>query len=139
MHVRLFVRRRETAPAQTGRPNVDWCEDHKDEVLRVNVVGTLSLADLCNQRGIHMTNFGASPQLWRLQCGCKRRVLCVRARTGTGCIYSYDAAHPLGSGRGFTETDAPNFAGSFYSMTKGHVQKVLPRRCPLLRGGVADP
>ena len=25
----------------TGRPNVDWCEDHKDEVLRVNLVGTL--------------------------------------------------------------------------------------------------
>ncbi len=50
----------------TGRPNVDWCEDHKEEVLRTNVIGTMSLMDLTNARGIHMTNFA------------------------TGCIYSYD-------------------------------------------------
>jgi hypothetical protein len=43
---------------------------------------------------------------------------------GTGCIYKYDDAHALGSGKGFTEKDAPNFAGSFYSRTKGHVQSV---------------
>lgn len=41
----------------TGRPNVDWCEDHKDEVIRVNVVGTLGLLDACEKRGIHITNF----------------------------------------------------------------------------------
>ena len=41
----------------TGRPNVDWCEDHKDEVVRVNVVGTLGLLDACETRGIHITNF----------------------------------------------------------------------------------
>ena len=41
----------------TGRPNVDWCEDHKDEVIRVNVVGTLALLDACETRGIHVTNF----------------------------------------------------------------------------------
>ncbi len=47
-----------TARLQTGRPNVDWCEDHKEEVLRTNVIGTMSLADLCQQKGIHVTNFG---------------------------------------------------------------------------------
>ena len=41
----------------TGRPNVDWCEDHKDEVIRVNVIGTLGLLDACEARGIHCTNF----------------------------------------------------------------------------------
>ena len=41
----------------TGRPNVDWCEDHKDEVVRVNVIGTLGLLDACEARGIHCTNF----------------------------------------------------------------------------------
>jgi 3,5-epimerase/4-reductase len=41
----------------TGRPNVDWCEDHKDEVIRVNVIGTLALLDICETRGIHCTNF----------------------------------------------------------------------------------
>lgn len=41
----------------TGRPNVDWCEDHKDEVIRVNLIGTLGLLDACEKRGIHCTNF----------------------------------------------------------------------------------
>jgi nucleoside-diphosphate-sugar epimerase len=86
--------------AQTGRPNVDWCEDHKTDVVRVNVVGTLSLLDAVSSRGVHCTNLA------------------------TGCIFSYDDAHPLGSGRGFTEDDAPNFAGSWYSETKGAVERL---------------
>jgi 3,5-epimerase/4-reductase len=45
------------AAGLTGRPNVDWCEDHKDEVIRVNLVGTLGLLDSCETRGIHCTNF----------------------------------------------------------------------------------
>lgn len=39
----------------TGRPNIDWCEDHKPETLRTNVIGTLNVADLCFLRGIHTT------------------------------------------------------------------------------------
>ncbi|KAG8671065.1 hypothetical protein FPOAC1_004302 [Fusarium poae] len=41
-----------------------------------------------------------------------------------GCIYQYDEKHPIG-GAGFTEQDVPNFTGSFYSMTKGHVEPIL--------------
>jgi len=89
------------AAGKTGRPNVDWCEDHQQEVIRSNVIGVLNLADLCFIRGIHMTNYA------------------------TGCIYSYDEAHPLGSGIGFKEDDPPNFDGSFYSKTKGAVEKLL--------------
>jgi dTDP-4-dehydrorhamnose reductase len=89
------------AAGLTGRPNVDWCEDHKEEVLRTNVMGTLSLADLCASRNIHLTLFA------------------------TGCIYEYDEAHPMYSGIGFTEEDAPNFTGSFYSYTKGVVEGLL--------------
>jgi len=84
----------------TGRPNVDWCEDHKQETIRANVIGLLNLCDLTNARGIHMTNFA------------------------TGCIYSYDAEHPIG-GKTFTEDDAPNFTGSFYSLTKGLVERMV--------------
>lgn len=83
----------------TGRPNVDWCEDNKEQTVRSNVIGTLTLADQCAQRGIHCTIFA------------------------TGCIYQYDEKHPMG-GAGFKEEDAPNFVGSFYSMTKGHVEPV---------------
>lgn len=89
------------AAGVTGRPNVDWCESHKEETLRVNVIGTLSLADLCDARGIHLTVYA------------------------TGCIYEYDAAHPLGSGVGFREAELPNFKASFYSETKGYVDQML--------------
>lgn len=85
----------------TGRPNVDWCEGHKADTVRSNVIGVLSLADQCFRSNIHCTVFA------------------------TGCIYQYDDTHPIG-GPGFTEDDAPNFAGSFYSMTKGHVEPVSP-------------
>lgn len=41
----------------TGRPNIDWCEDHKSEVINVNVIGTVKLAMECFNRNIHLTNF----------------------------------------------------------------------------------
>lgn len=89
------------AAGVTGRPNVDWCETHKRETIRANVVGTLSLVDACNERGVHVTNFA------------------------TGCVYSYDTDHPMYSGIGFTETDPPNFTGSYYSKTKAIVEELL--------------
>lgn len=89
------------AAGVTGRPNVDWCEDHKVETIRANVIGTLNLADCCQLSGVHLTVFA------------------------TGCIYSYDDARPEGSGVGFLETDEPNFKGSFYSLSKGMVDKLL--------------
>lgn len=85
----------------TGRPNIDWCEDHKPETMRTNVIGTLNLADLCYMRDIHCTVYA------------------------TGCIFVYDEAHPEGSGIGFTEEDTPNFAGSFYSQTKSYMEPML--------------
>lgn len=83
----------------TGRPNVDWCEDNKEATMRSNVIGTLNLTDCCFLAGVHITVFA------------------------TGCIYQYDEAHPIG-GPGFRETDPANFAGSFYSETKAHVEAV---------------
>jgi len=95
----------------TGRPNIDWCEDHKPETIRTNVIGTLNVADLCYLRGIHCTVYA------------------------TGCIFKYDEAHPLGSGIGFTEEDKPNFDGSFYSQTKGYMEPLLKEYpiCMILR------
>lgn len=85
----------------TGRPNVDWCEDHKEETIRVNIIGTLNLIDIAHIKNIHITNIS------------------------TGCIYQYDEAHPLGSNIGFTEDDEPNFTGSFYSLTKVLLEKLV--------------
>ncbi|CAH1451751.1 unnamed protein product [Lactuca virosa] len=89
------------AAGVTGRTNVDWCETHKLETIRTNVVGTLNLADVCHQEGIYLMNFA------------------------TGCIFQYDKDHAQGSGRGFKEEDEPNFTGSFYSKTKAMVEEML--------------
>jgi 3,5-epimerase/4-reductase len=95
----------------TGRPNIDWCEDHKPDTMRTNVIGTLNLADLCFKRDIHCTVYA------------------------TGCIFVYDEKHPQGSGIGFTEEDTPNFDGSFYSETKGYMEPMLKcyPNCLILR------
>ncbi|CAD6203120.1 unnamed protein product [Miscanthus lutarioriparius] len=89
------------AAGVTGRPNVDWCETHKQHTIRTNVVGTLNLADVCHEQGLLMINYA------------------------TGCIFEYDCKHPEGSGIGFKEEDMPNFTGSFYSKTKAMVEELL--------------
>ena len=73
------------------------------ETIRANVIGCLTLADTCLQKGIHMTYYG------------------------TGCIFHYDKDFPEGSGKGFEESDTPNFTGSYYSYTK--VRRRLVRAC----------
>lgn len=83
----------------TGRPNVDWCEENKAQTVRSNVIGTINLADICFMAGVHCTVFA------------------------TGCIYQYDDTHPI-DGTGYTENESPNFQGSFYSLTKSHVEPV---------------
>ncbi len=80
---------------RTGRPNVDWCEDHKRETIHSNVTGPLVLLEECGKRGIYWVHLG------------------------TGCVYSGDETTP------FTEHDPPNFTGSFYSRTKGCIDQVL--------------
>lgn len=84
-----------------GNPNVDWCETHKPETIRTNVIGTLNLADVAYQMGIHLTN------------------------VSTGCIYEYDEQHPMQSGKGFAEEEEPNFNGSFYSRSKIAMEKLI--------------
>ena len=41
------------AAGKTGRPNVDWCEDHKEETLHANVLGPLVLLEECAKRDIY--------------------------------------------------------------------------------------
>ncbi|PWA50861.1 dTDP-4-dehydrorhamnose reductase [Artemisia annua] len=82
------------AASITGRPNVDWCESQKVETIRVNVVGTLTLADMCRENGLVLINYV------------------------TGCIFEYESGHQVGSGVGFKEEDSPKFVGSFYSKIK---------------------
>ncbi len=81
---------------KTGVPNVDWCEDHKAEVVRSNVYGPLVLLEECGKRNIYWVHLGS------------------------GCVYEGDKG-----GEGFTEEDPPNYFGSFYSRSKGWIDSVL--------------
>ena len=84
------------AAGKTGKPNVDWCEDHKLETILSNVQGPLNLLDACSKRGIYWVHIGS------------------------GCTYEGD-----NGGRGFTEVDPPNFTGSFYSRSKLWIDQIL--------------
>lgn len=88
------------AVGKTGGPGeigVDWCEYHREESLRSNVSAAINLSTACSDRGIYFVHFGS------------------------GCIYEGD-----NSGKGFTETDPPNFfKDQFYAKTKILAEKAL--------------
>ena len=81
---------------KTGHPNVDWCEQHRDETLRSNVTGPLVLLDACRSRS------------------------CYFVHLSSGCLYQGNNGGP-----GFREVDPPNFFGSFYSRTKAYADQIL--------------
>lgn len=80
----------------TGRPNIDWCEEHKQETFEGNVLLPLCLAKACQRTGVRMLHLGS------------------------GCVYAGD-----NNGKGWSEEDWPNFAGSFYSKTKAISEAML--------------
>lgn len=59
---------------KTGRPNVDWCETHREATWRSNVLGPLVLAEACEAAGAYLLHVGSgcvfygrspSPGGWR--------------------------------------------------------------------------
>ena len=44
---------------KTGRPNVDWCESHKEETMNANVTIPLLLDDYCKNNNVHLINIGS--------------------------------------------------------------------------------
>lgn len=44
---------------KTGRPNIDWCESHKEETFFSNTTVPLYMAEACEQLGIHMVHLGS--------------------------------------------------------------------------------
>ncbi len=82
--------------ARTGTPNIDWCEDHKLETLDANLRGPMTLLKVCEELN----------QYW--------------VQIGSGCIYQGDD-----NGKGWSEEDAPNFTGSYYSKVKAWMNDIL--------------
>lgn len=81
---------------KTGQPNIDWCETHKAETLRSNLAGAVVVLEECLRRGIYMVHLSS------------------------GCIYEGD-----NKGAGFSESDPPNYTGSFYSRTKAWADQIM--------------
>ena len=78
-----------------AHPNIDWCEDHKQETVAVNVAGAINVM-------LASVESGAYP-----------------IQITSGCIYEG------GVDKRFTEEDEPNFTGSFYSRMRIVLQKAL--------------
>jgi 3,5-epimerase/4-reductase len=76
-------------------------EDKHAENVQDNLIGPLLLATLCSTRNIHFTYLG------------------------TGCIFTYDDQHTIANEIGFTESDAPNFKASKYSLVKGYTDQIM--------------
>lgn len=76
-------------------PNIDWCEDHKEETVKVNVGGAINAMQAALEAGAYPIQISS------------------------GCIYSG------GLEKQFTEDDPPNFLGSFYSRMRITTQEAL--------------
>lgn len=86
------------ATGVTGKPTVDWCEDHKERTFEGNVTQPLELARICEQLRLHVTF------------------------VGSGCIFEGGSKlDPL------DEDLAPNFERSWYSHTKAEFERRLFR------------
>lgn len=83
---------------KTGKPNIDWCEEHKLETIDSNITGALVLLKECVDRNILLVHLSS------------------------GCIFSGISPKP----GGFTEEDVPNPV-SFYSWTKMMADEVLKK------------
>lgn len=98
---RAFAERRPAvvinAAGKTGRPNVDWCEGHRAETYRANVIGALHAAEAAADAGAHLVHLGS------------------------GCIY--DGPCPFDAG-GWREGDPASPSG-FYTRTKYAADLVL--------------
>ena len=95
-----------TGPA--ANPTIDWCEDHKEETVKMLVAAPVNVA------------------LAALPCGA------YPIQISSGCIYSGGPEHE------FTEEDAPNFFGSFYSRMRIISEQAL-RELPLLVARIRMP
>jgi len=79
----------------TGRPNVDWCENHPGETFSVNVGGSINIATVAQSFGIYLVQMSS------------------------GCVYDGPKEG------GYSEDDEPNYFGSLYSRSRVYSEKVL--------------
>ena len=87
------------AAGKTGRPNVDWCEVHREATWRSNVVGVAVLAEVCAAAGVHLVHLSS------------------------GCIFDGPSPSPGG-----WREDDPATPTSAYARTKYAAERLLADR-----------
>ena len=118
------------ATGKTGRPNVDWCEEHREMTLQSNVIGALNVAVSCAALGAHLVHLGSgcvfngpAPSSPSRRRGCE------------ACGYAGFVTHGSGIDRvpvpcssccGWREDDYANPEG-FYARTKYATDLVLEK------------
>lgn len=111
-HVMAFIGRTHGIIGDKVYRTIDYLEqpDKLVENMRDNLFSPLSLAILCQERGIHFTYMG------------------------TGCIYSHSVEYLQDNlsnsenaeeDKGFNEEDLPNFFSSSYSTVKGYTDRLM--------------
>lgn len=80
----------------TGRPNIDWCEEHKAETVAGNVTVPLNILQACGERKIYWVHLSS------------------------GCVFQGEGPDK----KGFREDDQAN-PPSFYSWTKYWADQIL--------------
>ncbi len=63
------------AAGRTGRPNVDWCDDHPRETMLGNTLTPIVLAEACQKQNVYLLHLGS------------------------GCIFYGKSSHPDGAWR----------------------------------------
>ena len=94
---------------RTGRPNIDWCESHKEETSYTNTVIPIRLAEACARFGTHLIQigsgciyFGQSPNSYQ-----RKDIVDITGRDYFTWVED----------RGWVETDFAN-PKSYYSKSK---------------------
>ena len=84
------------AVGKTGKPNIDWCETHKEETFLSNVIAAANIGITCSKKKIYSVHFGS------------------------GGIYTAENRKRI-----FNEEDEPTFYEQTYARTKIISERIL--------------
>ena len=75
---------------KTGRPNIDWCEDNKEDTILSNTAAPIIISSLCSKQKIYFVHIGS------------------------GCVYQGEGE----THNGYLEKDKANNTGNIYVRSK---------------------
>ena len=125
------------ATGKTGKPNVDWCEDHRLETTKVNVNGAINAAEVASGQGNYVVQIGSGCIFQHGADPDLRICSDVTDSQTRSKLRNPDHSDDIRRSvllHEFTEDDEPNFFGSFYSQTKAVCEsalKEIPNVCIL--------